>query len=675
MRGFLDRLRGGSLLPPLALCVIGLALFGGTAPFAGLHLDDHGFHERLSNGDWAAIWRDFLSYVPGRNLYILYYGAIYKVLGPAPIGLHLFGLILDILNSLLAYAFARQFELDRAWGLAFAGLFLVYPNHAETHFWTSAVAMNLLSTTFVLAALLAAGTKRLGFGVRSALAFVLYFLAFFDYDQVFFLWPLLVWRLWPGSSGLKERMKVLWFASACLTLNLAHALLRVFSPVSSGGRPVPTPGVALSAARNALENTLVPMHKLPSWKLLHSWAGGPWATVGLAAALSGMWLAAVSLSSDRGGVRRRTPLELVVFGAAWFGLAYAPNLFWYVSARHNYLPSFGFLLAVVAIVMSLAPPEADARATRRVAAAVGFLAFGLAAAEGFAAGESWRRSAALLESFQRQAWALVPHDAGNLFVWGAPLSIGGAPAFRAPGEGPSLFSQLSRRSVVGGQSPAFGRRGVFFDNQVDFLGRDAVRRHGYPGMNLMFYKGSGEFGCAGTLELRTADAAIPARSIRLSERPSCAETLKIEVPVWLVSSDESAVPAGAPAASFSNGVVLRGPSAAPVEKGWKLTLTWTAPKGTVDFAAAVVLKDSSGGIVTDGVYAEQHPEGRSHAALWPLFDDERPPSSWSAGRAFRETWYLQAKGPGRPAAAEITLYAVDGDAPWRRIDRREAALP
>lgn len=648
------RLLRSPFFPPGLLAVLGLFLLAPHAPQAGLHLDDHGFHRTLSDPSWEGVWSYFKSYVPGRNLYILYYAALYKLLGASAERLHRFGLLLDLANVVLAWALARRLGLSRWAALAAGGLFLVYPNHAETHFWTSAIAMNLLSTGLVLAAGLCA------WAAKPWTALVLYALALFDYDQVFFLWPLLLWPVRRAKSAP-------WLAAVCLAMNAAHLLLRLYTPGVDPGNPKPAFGLFLSGVYGSLSAVLVPMQKLPKWEALHSWAGGPAGTILLAALLGAAWTAAI-IALRR--TERSAPSSLsfpALFGAAWFFAAYLPNYFWHISARHNYLPSFGAaLLLACGAQAALARWDKSAVLSRALAAAA-FLFFGLSGATTLAEGYGWTMSARLHERFRREAPRLVPGKPDNLFLLGAPASVLRAPAFRSPDEPLFLFSEATGHlPAQGGLTAAFGRRGLFYWNNPELLGRGSVRRRSYDGLNLVLMRQDGGFACAGRLKI-TAPGVLHAPRLDVAGR--CLETLAVETPVWLLSS-RAAHARAAPLFTAANGASLLAIVARPGPEGRALVeLLWSAERRlNEDFAFLLELRHApSGRLLFDSAY-EDAPRGRP--VLWPALDELSPPSSWPLGRAVRQSWLYRLKSPwaSGPLEARLSLYALDpAGGPWRPL--------
>src|SRR5262249_42756348 len=152
-----------------------------------------------------------------------------------------------------------------AWKTAACGLFLIYPNHIETHYWTSAIAMNLFSTALLFGAWIFALSRRLPWAARAAGAIALFALALFDYDQVFFLWiPLVVALALEGQP----RQRLATLGGMFAGLDLVHFLLRIYDPFSDGGRPmIRLMGVPKQIAYS-LWVSAVPIRNLPSWQFL-----------------------------------------------------------------------------------------------------------------------------------------------------------------------------------------------------------------------------------------------------------------------------------------------------------------------------------------------------------------------------------------------------------------------
>ncbi|MBI5631773.1 MAG: hypothetical protein HY921_12920 [Elusimicrobia bacterium] len=658
-------------IPSLAfLALAGGLIFGPHAPQAGLHLDDHAFHATLSKPRWSQMRREFLDYVPGRNLYILYYAALYKILGPDPARLHLFGLFLDLLNVGLVYALLGQMGLAESQRLLASGLFLVYPNHGETHFWTSAIAMNLLSTTFILLSFLAAGIASLRPAARWGLALAFYALAAFDYDQAFFMWiPLLFFlrRLAPEPRPSHEALAGI--AVFGLAVDGIHCLLRLLAPVSNGGRPMIRFGNMPGSFLHSLLDSFVPMRKLPAWEALHSWAGGPGPTAALLAVLSAAWI--WKMAQLRGSEEApAAPWTVLSFGACWFFCAYLPNYFWYISARHNYLPSLGLVLCLAAGAQRWLA-SAGLR-PRRAAAGAAFLFFGLSGGTALAEGYGWSLSAQLQQRFAQKALELLGGKADSLFLLGAPLSIARAPAFRQPREHVYAFAES------GGALPRAGdimmgptRRGAFHGNQVELFGKEYFSWTPYRDMQVMLYN-NGDFACAGGLKLEIPGGKI--ETVALNAPTSCRAEARLSPKAWLMDSrfvpGQGALPPLWTAANGASLLALRGRLAGE----WlELEMLWKAEKKiAADFATVVTLRRNDGSIVFEPVYAAE----RQYSALWPCYDDLIPPASWPEGAVVRETFRLK-RTPALTAGAlgaELSLFERRDKDPWAKLGTYSVSL-
>lgn len=634
-----DRRRDAAAIAFLAACAALLLLPRGLD--AGLHQDDHGFHLALSQAPWSEIWERFLRYVPGRNLYILFYAGLYRLLGTDPSRLHAAGIFLDGLNAALLYLLARQLGARVRLALPVAALFLVWPNHAETHFWTSAVAMNLLSTTFLLGAFLAAGCARLGPRGRPAAALLLYALALFDYDQAFFMWVPLAFHAWRAApAGPPAGLRV--FLAACLSMNAVHALLRAFAPVSEGGRPVFSPWTLPRSAAKILFENVVPLRWLPAWSELGSAAGGPAATTALLLALgAALWAVAR---------RDEEPLapgawRWAALGLLWAACAYLPNLFWFVSPRHNYLPSAGLLLAA-AVLWRL---RWGARAWAPAAAA----AFTVGAAALCASAARWSSAGSLLTAFREQAPAVVPARARGVYLVGAPDAVRDAPAFRHPQE--HLFLLREAR----GAAPAAGdlaltptRAGSFYLNREDLFGH-SFQWEPLAGHSILAWR-DGKI-----LPVCRLLLALPGggeHRVELGGIPGCVE-LELDAEGWLAESslreDPAPAPAGGPrllaAAAEASGGVLT------------LRLRWLAGREAFDFAALPRLVDARG----KELFRAAYPPRAKHRRLWPMLDDLRPASTWKPGQEALQTWRYRFDGALPPGCRlELALFRRNPAGAW-----------
>jgi hypothetical protein len=628
-------------------------IFGAHGLDAGLHQDDFGFH-RVLRGPFSEAWPLMRDYVPGRNLHVLYSWLLYHVLGSSPRRMHAAGLALDAACALLTYALLRQRRHASAWALIGAGLFLVMPNRGETHYWTTAIAMNLTSTALLLLAFLAAGSPWRP-SRRWPLALFLYALALFDYDQVFFLWPLLVWH---GASARPRDEPLVWpagFAAACAALNCAHLALRLFWPRAKGGRPVPTFGLFWGNVGHEWGSVLVPLHKLPAWPSLATTLGGPAVTAAALAVLAAAWLYTALRQPRDGDPSPREPL----FAAAWILLAYLPNDFWYQSPRHNMLPCVGVALALA----WAAPRLAERPRWGRLAAALAWLAFGVGAAQGLADGFGWAAGARLFETFRAEAPLLAP-SARALFVLGAPTSAARGPAFEHPQEASFLYAQDRDAIPAGSLNVVPTRTGFFYDSETEIWGRDLWRFEPYPGSSILAFSPPDRFEKAGALDLR------PPVGQPVHVTLGAGTAVPIDVPLWLVGS--RAVPrARNTLAETAPGLGIVSASMDRNEDNGRLRLTWRADAPRPDFAWTFVLLAADGSALFEPVYRLKIGSRLQPPMLWPVLDDLRPSSHWSATADAEQTVLFRMPGglAQKPARLRVTIFERRDGESWPRAGR------
>jgi hypothetical protein len=657
--------RGSECL--LLILAIGLFLFGSNALSAGLHLDDHVFHRTLAHASWPAVRTAFVRYVAGRNLYILYYAGLYRLLGDDPARLHLAGLLLDLLNVGLFWVLMSKLRLPAAWKAAACGLFLVYPNHVETHYWTSAIAMNLLSTALLFGAWICALSRGLSWTARAGGAIALFAAALFDYDQIFFMWiPLVVALALQGQP----RRRLVALGGMFAGLDLVHFLVRIYDPFSDGGRPmIRLVGIPKQIVYS-LWVTLVPIRKLPSWQFLSSPLGSPAITVvaiGVAAAVW-IWLVVRRWPRDWSPQFGQGAYGVIALGVVWYFCAYLPNYFWYISPRSNYLPSAGLLLAVtpaVALFVARRP------LVRRGVCVAAFLLFGMSAAVNMAGGRGWRDSTLLLDTFGNQARPMLRSDSPALFVLDAPHEIEGAPFFDHPAEHLNILVEKGSGSQIhdGDVDLLPTANGFFYSNDTFYFGDETFRWMPSGGTQIIGFDGRG-FNCVDRLVL-----AIPgggSQTVNVGQAPDC-RSVRRAAPVWLAESSDQPTPSGVPLFAASNGARLLGieTSPGPSEDTLDLAWIWTAAQDPGPFAVTVDLR-------ADGVslYRSLCPsENFDRTLVCPLFDDSMPPS-WPREGARRLVFRVRAPAvlADRRLSARFAVFEESADGIWTKIGAGEAPV-
>jgi hypothetical protein len=648
-------------LGPGSLAAAGLLFFGPYAARAGIHLDDHALLWTLSHCDAAGLWRATVQYVAGRNLYIPLFYALDRLCGNSAPVMHLVGLALDLLNPILLFALARRLGATRGQALAAGGIFLVYPNHGETHWWTCSIQMNLLTTSLALGAFLAASERRLGRTARLLLAAALFAVALFDYDQVFFLWiPLTALAFWVDSE--RRARPVAAAAAGFFLMNVVHFSLRMFSPYSSGGRPVPHFDVFLHSLRNAVAQTLAPMRRPPH---LAGVPGGWPVALLLALPAAAAWaaLCAREWGDEESPASGSAPL--IVFGAAWWLFAYVPNFFWYISPRHNYLPSAGTALAAAGVA-GLLSRRKNARLPLTALGAAFFVLSGLCAWSG---GADWAASTTLHQRFTAEALPALPPRADSVFLVGAPKDVRTAPGFFQPHEHLYDLARASGRPpLAGGISIAPDRLGLFYGTQPDLFGPEVAPRFAEGTRAAVFaMRGDGRF--ERVCRVRLSSPGLAPRVLPVGGSP-CPAVLAVEAPVALIDARVRAGSGPAPRdPALASASLAAGPGGAR-----DLALSWkTGRTPAVDFAFYPILLDASGRELYRPIYA---PSRREHEMLWPFFDDVLPPSRWPPGRTVVERYRLRPRDRdlGSAARVRLVMFRRREGLPWLPAGAQEVPL-
>jgi hypothetical protein len=287
--------------------------------------------------------------------------------------------------------------------LAAAALFAFFPNHGETHFWVSALPMNVLSTFFLLILAIAAirVAKAAVAGQRmspwSMVAGIACLCAMFTYDQVVPLCMVIISAL--AMFLVVNRKDLKGYVITCWVLCVAiFFILLLWKTTDAGGGPT---FANLSAAtfyvlfkesvRIWVSTTLIPL-ALPGGPVL-TYLEEPSALTRLLAKARNLWdtagssnvvlsaaitftLISACLVIQRFALPRRklapiafspsksialdSNILLALAGMTCWFLAYLPGYFWSLSPRHSYLPSVGAAMIYAALL--------DAPWSRRVLA-------------------------------------------------------------------------------------------------------------------------------------------------------------------------------------------------------------------------------------------------------------------------------------------------------------------
>lgn len=372
-----------------------LLVFAPGARSLGFYADDAGFLDTLGAASLTDAVDSAGAYVPGRWLHMIWQWSLFQIAGSGPESLpalHLLQSLLDAIAVVLLFVVGRQLGLPISFAALAAILFAFYPNHAETHFWLSAAPMNLASTVFSLLFLIAlirvfrieqAGNRndiqwqRPAWYLVELLSFAL---AMFTYDQPFLLLSLAVAvragaAVWTAQPEYRRQVLLRWCGLSLPHASAAMIMIWVkLQPVSGPTLTHLGPlHIAETAARAVLVHCAMPFHsagreflKLISGHEFLIIIGLTTLSVAILQLLQRLdhaapvWLgtrssppskeaAQIPMAAGQGHVgNHKKALVLTCAGLSMMVTGYGPTLAWYISARHNYLPSAGLALAVAA---------------------------------------------------------------------------------------------------------------------------------------------------------------------------------------------------------------------------------------------------------------------------------------------------------------------------------------
>lgn len=637
----------------LAAAALGAVPFLPTAPFCGLFLDDFSFLRLLEGASRGELWDAFIQYVPGRNLHIPLFSGLLASTGGSVPGMHLVGVAFDALNAALAFLLIRRLTGLRSVALVAAAAFASGANHGETHFWITLIPQCQVPAALTLTAFLLAA----GGGLAPACA--AYALALFTYDQVFFLWPLLLAVAWSRDPA-PRRARYAAAAASLLALNAAHIALRYLSPYASGGRPLIRVSDFFDRCRDAAVAVSKGLFPWPTSSHAH-WAWSlPAAALAVAAAVWLLRAVRAQAREEAGPLAAWTTgsdwLAAAAGGAAWTALAYLPNLFWYLSPRHNLLPSIGWSLTAASL-------GAFAVARSRRAAAVlpwvACLLFATATVSNIHEGTQWVDSTRLRADFAAAVRRLPP-PVESVFVIGAPRSLRRAPAFNLPHDVIMAAGRALGRPHLdkGDYQASPTRRGLVFRNDLtlgpakDFFWTPAAEA------DLLSYDpAKRSFACVSALRVEVPDGRTQDLPLRAS--PECPTVLPMAAEVSLLAATAEP-PAGTGAgAPRAGGLALLG-AAVGVEDGrTRLTLDWAvvSPPGAV-LAFIPRLLDAASRPLLDTVFLSRGAK-RPYPMIWPLVDDLAPGLRLRPGQRLRETFLIRRAAGSVPRGAVLELDAFE----------------
>lgn len=378
--------------------------------FAYLRLGPRPLRDFLRFGDLTEeAWGGSRPLDEPRPLFVLSYKLDAALHGANPAGFHATNLALHVACCLALFLLAELLAGLPAWTPLLAGLlFAVAPAHAEPIVWITG-RVDMLSTLFFLAAFVC--YLRHDRGRRALdrwLALFAFALGLLSKETVATL-PvvLLAWEAAraPGAA-LRERAASFLRRAKDLTPFLAALGLYAVLRLSSFGSIAREERLGLPRVLDFLGRQLyyVEYLILPLPGIVSDAAVSLATQLLAGAVLAILAAAALALLGTRSAQRR----EVFFFGIVFHALTILPLVMTYRSARHLYMPSVGFAIAVAFLLL---PPRATLRPWRFAAAAflVALFAWELRAREApwLAAEDVSRRARAGIEALSRD----LPKDA------------------------------------------------------------------------------------------------------------------------------------------------------------------------------------------------------------------------------------------------------------------------
>jgi len=448
----------GDIITVGVLVAASVAVFGWRAGTLGLHSDDAALLVGLGDESFSDAMRTMRGYLPGRPLHIVWAWMILQAAGNPTEHLgrmHLVQSLLDGAAVGLFYVLLRSVRIPRLWAFVAGLVFAFYPNHGETHFWLTAAPQNIACVIFVLLnSLTAAMSIRVAArgGRRRAMAWcaagwAVFTLGTFTYEQGV-VWMvvlgavqtvILVWiergrsrvgyfilpaqaasvagLVWLKTNGFRamELGPTMRFVSADhLSARYGEAMRFSFDPFQYLHEPFNLPGDLMRLAVQPGLVAVVVMLVIACWVMVRRSDVAP------------------------DGARPEWHfLALLVLACGLFFAGYLPACMWFISPRHNYLPTVAVCAAgacgaalIDRIVARLLPRVANRYVVRPVIAALGLA---LAAAGVAVAGEesaNWAESYQLRRGFYRKM--LAHKDLSNaraVVLEGFPMFHRGVPCF------------------------------------------------------------------------------------------------------------------------------------------------------------------------------------------------------------------------------------------------------
>jgi hypothetical protein len=375
------RCTAADILCLAALLILCGWIFGERSHLLGFYSDDAGFITAFNELSPVRMWTLVSSYIPGRNLHLFWEYLILSLTGTSLESLtaqHWIQSGLASMNAAACFIVLRMLLLPALPSFLAALIFAFYPNHAEALFWLQAIPMQLISTLLVLIliifailAIRAALNRRPRIaGLFLALQFIFFFPAMFTYDQADGATMVVCGATAVACFALSKRLRLPSFLAAMTYIATFIGLVVWKIQDPRGG-----PGFSNLNVDHVLANLRATFSLnfsdglfdyLFANVLPHS--GDFEREMALIAVLTTLavgslcqWMERTNAPASRAGpAPERGPqghslstiysFSIVLGAIGFFFVAYMPAIIWYISPRHNYLPSLGIAAAVAGLL-------------------------------------------------------------------------------------------------------------------------------------------------------------------------------------------------------------------------------------------------------------------------------------------------------------------------------------
>ncbi|HBI16901.1 MAG TPA: hypothetical protein DDY52_01960 [Candidatus Moranbacteria bacterium] len=334
----------------------------------GFYSDDAGFFYSLGSSTLSQTFNEFLGYVPGRNLHILWQKIIFIFFGWSPQDLpllHLFQSICESLVAVLFYIILRRFKISALPSFIGTLAFLLWPTRNDVHFWISSLPMNIFSTAFFLLFIYTTqeifkkiSNKQFSINKLLIIDTLFYILALFTYDQVFFaLLFILFLRSIIILKKIKNLRKNIIIQLALITLVVFGYLFYKTNYSSLNGGPTFSMDSVPRVSSNFflsldINFTKISMNFDPIASELLTNSQHKFINISFILLLMIFLYIFYKDNPNKLENSIQKNLYLISISVFLFLLAYLPVYIWYISPRHNYLPTI-FIGSTIAGMLSI----------------------------------------------------------------------------------------------------------------------------------------------------------------------------------------------------------------------------------------------------------------------------------------------------------------------------------